>query len=132
MRGGHQRQLVQGQRPHPLGGQGECHRPSATVDQFGKQIAKRRDIHTAAERERSGKRLGGHRSGRDHERVERHSLTRSGHGDLGVGIDLRQRIPDHRPAALLSDYLRELVDARLATVERLGHRHGAIQELAIG
>jgi hypothetical protein len=131
MGGGHQSQLIQRQRPHPLRGQRQRHRLGPTVDQLAEKAAKRWHVRTTAERESSRKRLGCQRSSSNDERVEPDSLARSGHSDAVVGIDLRDRVPDQVAATLVPDDLAKVGDAGLATLERLGHRHRAIQELAL-
>ena len=53
-----------------------------------------------------------------------------GHRDPAVGFDVGKRVKDELAPALLRDYLREVVDARLRSVEGLGDGHGAVHELA--
>ena len=54
--GGHQRELVQGQRPHSLRRERERHRSGPSRGQVVEQAAQRRDVVAAAERECARKR----------------------------------------------------------------------------
>ena len=95
-----------------------------------KQAAQHRDVVSAAERECPRERGSGHRSGGHHERVERDPSPAAGHGDPAAGFDVGKRVADELAPALLREYLREVVDARLRPVEGLGDGHGAVDELA--
>ena len=128
---GHERELVQRQRPHSLRGKRERHRLGLAGDQVVQQTAQDRYVTTAAEGEGPGKRRPGHRTGSDHEDVERNPSPVVGHGDPAADFDVGQHAVHELSASLLREDLGQVVHARFPAVERFGDGHRTVDELPL-
>jgi hypothetical protein len=129
--GGHQCQLVGGQRPSHPRRHDERHALEVALVEVAQQAAEQLGVGLRRPGQHPAKRRLAAGADRDQQGVVGQALAGAGDGDVVGGIDLGQH-PINKLGANVRGDVRQRVSVRATAAERLGDRHRAVDEVRLG